>query len=236
MTQTKKQTKSTKRTVQRKKTINQEVKVLFGLGIVAVVVIFAATFLFNRSKPAEDSLTAVDQDRLIREDSPSRGPTDASVTLVEFLDPECESCRAAYPIVEKILEDYEGRIRYVVRYFPNHNNSVLAVVATEAAGEQGKYWEMQKILFNNQPQWGEQNTSQADVFIRYAGELGLNIETFTTSLQNPLYLDKANRDKKDAQDLAIRGTPTFFVNGQLVYGMDEKSLRSYIDKALASDR
>lgn len=234
MTQTKKQIKSRKRTLKSQKTANQEVKVLFGLGIVAVVIIFAATLLFNRSKQAQEPLTAVDQARLIREDSPSRGPADAPVTLVEFLDPECESCRAAYPVVEKILEDYKEQIRYVVRYFPNHNNSVLAIVATEAAGEQGKYWEMQKILFTNQPQWGEQNTSQASLFIRYAGELGLNIKTFTESLQNPLYLEKANRDKEDAQDLAIRGTPTFFVNGQLVYGMDETSLRSFIDKALAN--
>jgi len=228
MTQTKRNSKATKRTQKS----NQELKTLLTLGSVGVLIVIAATLLFNRSQPGNTALSADDQALLVREDSPTRGPADATVTLVEFLDPECESCRAAYPIVERILEDYEGRIRYIVRYFSNHNNSVLAVAATEAAGEQGMYWEMQALLFANQPEWGEQATPQTDLFIRYARELGLDVERFTASLQNPVYLEKAERDQRDAQALGLRGTPTFFVNGQLVYGMNEGSLRALIDEAL----
>lgn len=233
MTQMKQQSKNRKRSKKSKKGKNQEVKVLLGLGAIAVIVFFTATLFFNRSQ--QGALSAADQDRLVREDSPSRGPANAPVTLVEFLDPECESCRAAYSEVEQILDDYEGRLRYVVRYFSNHNNSVLAVIATEAAGEQGKYWEMQEILFANQPQWGERATPQTDLFISYAGELGLDVERFTASLQNPDYAAKAERDQQDAEALGIRGTPTFFVNGQLVYGMNGDTLRTLIDQALAGD-
>ncbi len=214
------------------KGVRQEVKVLLGLGIVAVLIMLTATLLFNRSQQGAPVLSASDQARLVREDSPSRGPIDAQVTLVEFLDPECEACRAAHPQVEQILEDYEGRIRYVVRYFSNHSNSVLAVAATEAAGEQGMYWEMQEKLFVNQPEWGERATPQTDVFIRYAGELGLNVESFTASLQNPIYLERAERDKLDAQALGLRGTPTFFINGQIMFGMNEQALRAIIDAGL----
>ncbi len=230
MTQTKPKNKATPRA----KSANQEFKILLALGAGAALIMIAATLLFNRSEQGNTTISTNDQALLVREDSPTRGPADAPVTLVEFLDPECEACRAAYPIVEQILEDYEGRIRYVVRYFPNHNNSVLAVLATEAAGEQGMYWEMQTLLFANQPEWGEQTTPQTDLFIRYAGELGLDVARFTASLQNPVYLEKAQRDQRDAQALQLRGTPTFFVNGQLVYGMNEGSLRGLVDEALGS--
>ena len=232
MTQTKQPNEQAKRPKQGTKGVNREVKILLGLGTVAVLIIFATTLVFNRSQQGAVPLSAAEQERLVREDSPSRGPVDAQVTLIEFLDPECESCRAAYEEVEQILEEYEGRIRYVVRYFPNHNNSVLAVAATEAAGEQGMYWEMQAMLFANQPEWGERATPQTDHFIRYASELGLDVEQFTASLQNPEYVAIAERDRQDALALGLRGTPTFFVNGQLVYGMNGQMLRTLIDQEL----
>ena len=72
-------------------------------------------------------------ENLVRPDSPAQGPENARVILVEFLDPECEACRAFYPTVKKILKEYEGRIRFVVRYMTFHSNSVLAASATEAA-------------------------------------------------------------------------------------------------------
>lgn len=228
MTQTKQNSKAAKHSQKP----NQELKTLLILGGVAVLIVVVATVFFNRSQQANTTLSGVDQTLLVREDSPTRGPADARVTLVEFLDPECESCRAAYPEVEQILADYEGQVRYVVRYFPNHRNSVLAVAATEAAGEQGMYWEMQEILFANQLEWGERNTPQTDFMMDYAAELGLDMDKFTASLQNPDYIAKAERDRQDALALGVRGTPTFYVNGQLVYGMNGQTLRDLINAAL----
>lgn len=210
----------------------QQVKVLFGLGTLAAFIMFMATLLFNQSQQGITSLSQAQRELLVREDSPTRGSPDAQVTLVEFLDPECEACRAAYEEVEQIVAEYEEQIQYVVRYFPNHNNSVLAIAATEAAGEQGKYWEMQALLFNRQPEWGERTTSQIDAFVRYAEELGLDAEKFTTSIQNPDYVAKAERDEQDALGLGLIGTPTFFVNGQLVYGMSGERLRTLIEQEL----
>jgi protein-disulfide isomerase len=215
-----------------KKNTNRELTILLGLGAVIILIIAATLALYNRSQENAGQLSATDQSRLIREDSPTRGPADAPVTLVEFLDPECEACRAAYPVVEQILEDYEGQIYYVVRYIPNHANSALAVAATEAAGEQGKYWEMQALLFATQPTWGEKQTAQTELFISYAQQLGLDTEQFKASLQNPAYTAKAQRDDQDAKALNVRGTPTFFVNGETVYGMDERAMRALIDEAI----
>lgn len=165
-------------------------------------------------------------------DSPTRGPADAKVTLVEFLDPECESCRAMFPIVKQVLTEYEGRIRLVVRYFPLHSNSALAVKATEAAGEQGKYWEMQELLFTRQTEWGEQNVPQTDKFIVYAKELNLDIAKFTAALQNPAYQIKIERDGAEARTLNLRGTPSFFINGQPLESLGYEPLKALIETEL----
>lgn len=206
-----------------------ELKILLAIGAIVVLTMLIAIIQFSSS---EQPAIASDSNLLVREDSRTLGLDDAPVTLVEFLNPECIACGAGHPIVQSILEDYEGQIRYVVRYFPNHPNSILAVVAIEAAGEQGMYWEMLDIIFDRQTQWIERTTPQTDQFITYAEELRLDMETFIIDLQNPAYIELAERDLQDAQLLNLRGTPTFFVNGQLVYGMQDRVIRRLIDEAL----
>lgn len=220
------------KTSRRARKKNQELKKLLFLGLAAILIATLSMLIFTRNQKDNSAISSEQQALLVRDDSPTRGPADARVTLVEFLDPECEACRAAYPIVEEILSDYEGRIRYVVRYFPGHYNSVLAASATEAAGEQGMYWQMQEILFAKQPEWGESGVSQINLILTYASELGLDMERFVDSLGNPEYPTKVNRDLQDALALGVRGTPTFFVNGQIVYGMNEETLRQLIGEAL----
>ena len=193
-----------------KKALKPEIKVLLGIGLATILLIVGAAWISSRS------IEPVAQNILIREDSPRVGPDDAKVTLVEFLDPECESCRAAFPLVKQVMSDYESDVRLVVRYFPLHHNSVLAAVATEAAGEQGKYWEMQEKLFENQPMWGEQQTPQTELFVQYASELGLDVDAFRAVLSSDKYTAKIQRDQQDGQALGVRGTPTFFINGQEV--------------------
>ena len=234
MTQSKRQIRSTKRRATKANQTTRRLQTLLALGIPVVLLIAAAAIFYRQSSSNSTAVSSADQQFLVREDSPSLGPIDAPVTLVEFLDPECEACRAAHPQVEQLLEEYEGRMRYVVRYLPNHNNSLLAVAATEGAGEQGKYWEMQEKLFTNQLEWVERNTPQTELFLRYAEELGLNMEQFITALENPEYVEKAERDRSDAIRLAVRGTPTFFVNGQAVFGMEYNTLKTLIDQALQS--
>lgn len=169
---------------------------------------------------------------LVRPDSPVIGRADAKVTMVEFLDPECESCRAAYADVKAILAAYPNDLRLVVRYFPLHGNSVLAAIATEAAGEQGKYEEMQEMLFTRQPEWGEQQTPQTEKFIKYAEELGLDLDRFRASLDKPEYRDKVARDRADGIAVGVTGTPTFFVDGEWISRPSPAALRAAIDRAL----
>lgn len=226
--------------------LSREAKALLGIG---AAIAAAAVVVFLVFAPSDDSAPTATNGttttamagavgggggaQLVREDSPQAGPSDAPVTLVEFLDPECESCGAMYPIVEQIREDYGDRINFVVRYFPLHFNSVLAASAMEAAGRQDRYWEMYSLLFQRQREWGEQQTSQRDLFVTYASELGLDIDAFTADLDDPAIQAKVERDQRDGVAFGVEGTPTFFINGQMVGSMmTEDMLRDRIEAEL----
>ena len=224
--------------------MKKELKILIGLLVAAIVGFAIAARLYRSANtstttPAatgggsENSATSPAVDEcLVRPDSPILGPENAAVTLVEFLDPECESCRAFFPEVKRILSEYDGRIRLVVRYMPFHSNSVLAAQATEAAGAQGKYWEMQELLFAKQGEWGHNSEPQRELMIKYAKELGLNVERFQASLSNMLVFQKLERDKQDGTALGVNGTPTFFVNGRKLDDLSYDALKASIDSVL----
>ncbi|HMS43958.1 MAG TPA: thioredoxin domain-containing protein, partial [Pyrinomonadaceae bacterium] len=188
---------------------------------------------------SNSSKSTVNAENLVRPDSPTLGAAEAPLTLVEFLDPECESCAAFSPVVKKILKDYEGKIRLVVRYMPLHPNSLSAATFTEAAGEQGKYWQAQELLFQKQPEWetkhGPQTSAPADInalFKKYAGELGLDTKKMDAAFAENRYSAKLQRDLKDGQTLGVRQTPTFFVNGRKLARFSEADLRALIDDEL----
>ena len=214
--------------------------VAIGVPVLAVAALAALLVGGRPSEPTSTTPPAVGgsgapsdglSDRLVYPDSPTQGPVDAPVTLVEFLDPECESCRAAYPIVKGLMAEYEGQIRLVIRYVPGHNNSALAAAAIEEAGEQGRYWETLEHFFAKQPEWGEQQEPQTDAFLQYGADLGLDVEKLRAALASP-DLTKVERDAADAQAFGIRGTPTFFVNGEEVQDLSEEGLRTAIQQAL----
>lgn len=188
----------------------------------------------NQTKQATQP--SVNMEAMVRPDSPSMGPSDAKVTVVEFLDPECESCAAFAPEVKKILKEFEGQTRLVIRYMPFHKNARLAASYMEAAGEQGKYWEMQEKMFVNQSQWGEIHGAPAPVnrpdpevlFKKWAGELGLNVEQLSASAAEKKHQDKIDRDFADGRSLGVRRTPTIFVNGKELFRLNPNDLRSMI--------
>lgn len=218
--------------------MRKEIKILVLIGAVVVIAAIFGARQYRNSVQNERKSTAVDSP-LVRPDSPASGPADAPVTLVEFLDPECESCREFYPRVKQILKDYDGKVRLVVRYMAFHHNSRLAATYTIAAGEQGKYWEMQELLFQRQPEWsaghGEPSGQHAPpfaLFERYAGELGLDLGKLRDSVAQTRHALTIDRDQKDGQSLGVSKTPTFFVNGRQLARFSEADLRSLIDEEL----
>ena len=225
--------------------MRKEIKILALIAILVLAAAFFGANYYRETKQGERRDAAGADNRLVRPDSPTLGPADARVTVVEFLDPECESCGEFGPVVKRILRDYGGKARLVVRYMPFHPNSRLAASYTEAAGEQGRYWEMQELLFRRQSEWGEihghgpqaaaaaANREPAPVlFDRYARELGLNVEMVRAAVAENRYASKIERDMHDGQGLGVRKTPTFFVNGRMLMRFSEQDLRALIEEEL----
>lgn len=150
-----------------------------------------------------------------------KGPPDAPLTLVEYLDFECLFCARATGAAREVREHFGDRLRYVPRHLPLdvHPHAVLAGVAAEAAAEQGKYWQMHDLLF------GRQDSLEREDLIRYAGELGLDVERFTADLDAPDLVARLERDLAGAAASGVRGTPTFFIGDQRHQGpFDARSL------------
>lgn len=225
--------------------MRNEIKIM---GLILAIVI-AGAFIGSRyyrssvqevRKPEANTSKTAPSGQLIREDSPTMGPADAKVTLVEFYDPECESCASFAPVVKKIYSDYGGKLRIVMRYMPLHKNSITAANFLEAAGEQGKYWEAQDLLFKKQGEWGEKHGAPPDpnapsinlLFDKYAKELGIDMDKARASINARKFDEKISRDRKDGQDLGVRKTPSFFVNGRELARFGEADLRSLIDEEM----
>ncbi|MGE3467985.1 MAG: DsbA family protein [Pyrinomonadaceae bacterium] len=219
--------------------MRNEVKIMAVILVVVIVGAFVGA-QYYRGKVENAPKPSTPNSSLVREDSPSMGPAEAKVTIVEFLDPECEACAAFAPRVKGVMKDYDGRVRLVVRYLPLHPNSARAVTFIEAAGQQDKLWQAMDLLFQKQPEWGERHGAPAGyvkpdvpaLFEGYAKELGLDLDKFDADSKDPRITAKMDRDRKDAQNVNARQTPTLFVNGRKLSGLSESELRSMIEEEL----
>ncbi len=158
-----------------------------------------------------------------------RGPAAAPITVIEFGDFECPYCGQAEPVVRELLADVN--VRYVWRHLPLvdvHPRAQLAAEAAEAAAAQGAFWEMHDVLLAHQ----DELTPVA--LVRYAGELGLDVERFRDDLRGHVYEARVAQDVESADVSGVSGTPTFFVNGQRHHGAyDVETLRATIRTAYA---
>jgi protein-disulfide isomerase len=138
------------------------------------------------------------------------GPDDAPVTLVEYGDYECPYCGMAYPIVKRAQQDLGGRLRFIFRNFPlaeSHPHARLAAEAAEAAGAQGKFWEMHDTLFEHQ------DALETEDLVGYAKSIGIDTVQFSHDLEAGTYTKRVRDDFRNGARSGVNGTPTFFVNG-----------------------
>ncbi|MFA6300189.1 MAG: Na+/H+ antiporter NhaA, partial [Nocardioides sp.] len=159
-----------------------------------------------------------------------RGPVDASLTLVEYLDFECPFCAKATGAAEEVRRHFGDRLRYVARHLPLdvHPHAELAALAAEAAGVQGRFWEMHDLLFRRQDELELQD------LVGYAAELDLDVEQFLRDLEDERLAEHIRRDVLGADASGARGTPTFFVGDQRVLGPhDARSLIQELETSLS---
>lgn len=170
---------------------------------------------FNSAKEEELSFLAQENSEVfIRDHSPRFGNPNAKVFLVEFLDPECESCRAFYPHVKKIIKEHDGKVQLAIRYAPFHGNSKTVIRALEASKLQNKYWESIETLFKYLPNWGSHHNPQVELIYGYLDNIGVDTVKLKEDMKNPAYNEIIRQDMEDLKTLGVRGTPHFFVNGR----------------------
>jgi len=201
--------------------MSKETKILIAVTAVVIIVLMGAAFFVSGSNPLNPSGAATDMTRLIRTTSDKIVVPKARVTIVEFGDFECPACSAVQPLVKQILADNKGKITYVFRNYPlpQHQNAQIAAQAAEAAGAQGKYWEMHDLLFAKQADWSS-SKSPLDIFSSYAKSLKLDVNKFSNDVKNNAYADKIQQDIDDGNALSINQTPSFYVNGILFTGQN----------------
>ena len=205
--------------------------------VVAVVVLiggFIAASQMYKEKEAErlDFVAETDFKKFVPDYAPKLGSLTPEVYLVEFLDPECESCRAFHPLVKMLMSEFEGKIQLVIRYAPFHGNSRLVIRILEAARLQGKYWETLEVLFQYQPQWGSHHHPRPDLIWKYLPEAGVDVNRIREDMHNPEIEAMIEKEIKDGQELGVRATPSFFVNGKPLETFGIEPLRELIRQNL----
>lgn len=173
----------------------------------------------------------VDLKTLVGSADHSMGPTMAKVVIVEFLDPECEACRAFHPRVKKVLAEFDGKVRFITRYMPYHHNSANAIKALHAANLQGKLWPYMEELFKQQSTWGEKRDDQSALLFEYAKGIGMDMKKFKSDFESEAAQERVKKDEADGKAVGVAGTPSFYINGSPLLSLGEEPLRTAIASA-----
>lgn len=166
------------------------------------------------------------------------GSQAASVVLEEFADFQCGACAGVHPVMNEIKSTYGSKIKFIYRNYPlsipAHDKSYDASVAAEAAGLQGRFWDMQNLLFNNQKAW----TASADyrkMWKEYAQRIGLDVTKWENDMLGIAAKSRVDEDLKRGRAIGITGTPSLYINGTLVPSgeMTQQGIKALVDAELA---
>lgn len=163
------------------------------------------------------------------DDDPFTGPANAKVTIVEFTDFECPFCARGHVTMKRILEEYKGKVKYVLRDFPLsfHKNAMGAHMAANCANDQKKYWEYTELLWKDRTKLGIPDLK------KYAKSLGLDTKKFNDCLDSQKYKAEVEKDLEDGKTYGVRGTPAAFINGLMISGARPfEDFKEVIDKEL----
>ena len=207
--------------------------------IVAVALLVLGVFFFAR--PANTPVAEVagveqvsfnmDPSLLIRPHSLSQGPADAKVTIVEFMDPQCEACAAMHPVMKRLMKEYQGRVRLVTRYMPFHPHALYAASLLEEARESGKYERAVDIFFERLHDWGGHHDAKPELLVEYMKEIGIDKMRANEAYVVKKHGAKVKQDEEDGRKLGVNRTPTFFINGVMLSEIGYEPLKEGIEKS-----
>lgn len=220
---------------------NRRKEILFGGGFVVIIValmIIAGVASSGKSTGQAPAFEGT-QTAAIASDDHIKGNTSATVSVIEYGDFQCPACGAYEPIVQRLESEYGDRVTFVFRNFPlpQHTHGETSAQAAEAAGLQGKYWEMHDLLYQKQAEWSNASAGSviADYFDKYAQSLGLDVKRFEADMRSDTVRNKIQKDLASANEARVDHTPTFFVNlTQIRNPNGYDAFKSVIDDALAA--
>ena len=196
------------------------------LGIVVIAFLVGMNTFQRRVQNTQAEKVTQQTDRLVRFHSPIFGPTNAPVTIVEFFDPACETCRAFYPMVKHLMKQYPNDVRLVLRYAPFHQGSDQVVKLLEAAKRQDKYVRVLEAILEAQPAWADHGKPNIELAFKVAEQQGgLDMAKAKIDMGNPAVELALKQDIEDLTALQVTKTPTFLVNGRGLpsFGLEQLS-------------
>lgn len=206
---------------------------VFATAAALVAVFIGGALVYqNRAKQEVAQAAQANGDALVRPHAPVFGNPAAKVTIVEFFDPSCETCRAFYPVVKGLVNASFGQVRLVVRYAPLHPGSDTAVKILEATRLQGKYWESVERALAYQPRWAAHGNAQPELIWELIGDTGIDIAKARQEADSPAIARLLAQDVADMQTLKVMQTPGFFVNGTPLRDFGEVQLRALVAQEL----
>lgn len=190
----------------------KKISIWIGIGIF-LVISFIAILNYSGSSTTTPNISNVPS---VNGNDISYGPANASVTLIEYADFQCPACGAYHPLLKKLLADFNGKIRFVYRFFPLttiHPHALEAAEAAYAAGLQGKFWQLHDMLYEKQSAWVDSN-NVSPIFDSYAQALNLNIDKFKQDKNADSTRNAIMDEENKGVSIGIDSTPTFFINGK----------------------
>lgn len=198
--------------------------------IVLIVFVFYKAFNFFRN-PQTNVLS---QQVEVTDSDWVRGKKESKVTLIEYGDFQCPACANYEPIVQDLLKEFPEDLRLVYRHFPLitiHRNAYAASRASEAAGMQGKFWEMHDLLYERQKDW-EKASNPKEIFVNYAKEIGLDEEKFKKDFDSGSSEEKINKDLASGRSLGVNATPTFLLDGRKVQPRSFEEFKRLVEERI----
>lgn len=193
-----------------------ETKVLGIILLVTVALLLGFVFLLSKSSNSSQNIgnevLQIDYSK-----GQKIGSDSAKVRLVEFSDFQCPGCRAAEPYIKQVISSYGDQVQFIYRHFPlsQHQFGKKTAYLAEAAGEEGKFWQMHDRIFETQDSWSKMSGSDANsFFLNLAKEVGLDEISAKEAMEGDSYKSKIDEDIAEGRRLRMNSTPTFFINGK----------------------
>ena len=209
----------------------QNKKLVLGTLVILVLLFVGLGYFYKNNETKKEEVATLNKgSSLVRDHSIKFGENKKNISIVEFLDPECESCALFHPIMRKVYKEYHQDVQLVVRYMTNHKNSKFAIRILEASRVQNKYEEVLSVIFEKQPIWAEHNNEKPELLWEFLAQVPeLDINKLKEDSKNQKIDEIMDMDMADARELNVRGTPTVFVNEKRLSVLSQKDLFDLVE-------